>query len=296
MVIFNHATGKMEGSPWTSPIDSFLSLEFSPDGRSLLACGSTYAGLSLCLLWDTQSHALIQSFGQPSPGQSQDQEFISGSFSPDGTSIAFGLVDFAASSSNGPTAKIEVYGIAAQQVTTSLDIGQVLPLAVSWSPNSRYVGYLDDGGNIQIWNPTAGAHPIVVTKAPVGIQPTLKFVAPPPGADSRSLWIMVASETSLEVWQIDSNGHASQYLDPLYFSSPIFSAASSPSGKYLAVGENTTGLISVFSLDPNDWIKQACSIAGRNLTQHEWQTYVQAPFTSVRVPYETLCPGMPTPA
>jgi WD40 repeat protein len=186
-----------------------------------------------------------------------------------------------------------VYSTAAQRVTAKVDIGPELPLAVSWSPNSRYVGSLDTKGNVKIWKSTTGAQPIEVTKVPSGIQSTLKFMAPPPGADPTSQWIMVASEASLEVWQIDSKGQPSQYLDPLFFPSPIFSAASSPSGKYLAVGENTTGLISVLSLDPSDWIKQACSIAGRNLTLGEWQTYVQAEFVSVTVPYERLCPGLP---
>jgi hypothetical protein len=293
LVIVNRATGKIEGSPWTSPINNVSSLQFSPDGRSLLACGATYTNAGICLVWDAHSHALIQSFGQPSAAQSQD--FFTGSFSPDGASIGFGLLDStASSSSNGATGKIEVYSIAAQRVTATLDIGPAFPLAMSWSPNSRYVGYVDTTGDVAIWNPRAGGHPIVVTKMGTGITPTLQFVAPPPGADSTSLWIMAVGEASLEVWQIDSHGHTSQYLDPLNFSSPIFSAASSPNGEYLAVGETTIGLISVLSLDPNDWIQQACYIAGRNLTRQEWQTYVQAPFPSVSVPYETLCPGMRT--
>jgi TIR domain/WD domain, G-beta repeat len=294
LMIFNRATGKMQGSPWTTPIYNFNSLQFSPDGRTLLACGITYVGASQCVLWDTQSHTLVQSFGQAGGGQSQGLEFFTGSFSPDGTSIGFGVVDSTASSSNGAISEIEVYSIGAQRVTATLNLGLGIPLATTWSPNSKYVGYLDTAGNIKIWNPTTNARPIEVTKVPSAVQPTLQFVAPPPVADSTSLWIMATTEASLELWQIDSNGHSSQYLDPLFFESLIYSSASSPNGKYLAIGENAIGLVSVLSLDPNDWIKQACNIAGRNLTRPEWQKYVQAHFASVTVPYETLCPGLQT--
>jgi WD40 repeat protein len=292
LVIFDHATGKVEGSLWTSPIYNVSSLEFSPDGRALLTCGSTYANAGLCLLWDTQSHALVQSFGQAGGGQIPRQDFFTGSFSPDGKSIGLGLV--AASSSGTATPEIEAYSIRAQRATATLDLSSDIPVEMSWSPDSKYVGYVDTAGNIAIWNPTGGAHPIKVAKVPSAIQPTLQFIAPPPGADSSSLYIMASSEASLQVLQVDSKGHASDYFDPLFFENPIFSAASSPNGRYLAVGEYTTGLISVFSLDPSDWIKQACNIAGRNLTRQEWQTYVQATFGSTPVPYETICPGLPT--
>jgi hypothetical protein len=179
-------------------------------------------------------------------------------------------------------------------VTTTLDVINVnglVPVATSWSPDSRYVGYLDLNGDITIWNPTSRSHPITVTKVPTGVQPSFQFVAPPPGASSKSLWIMVATGASLQLWQVDPQGRPSEYLDPLFFESPIFNAASSPNGKYLAVGENTTGLISVMSLDPSDWIIEACNIAGRNLTRQEWQTYVQTALPGI--PYVKLCPGLP---
>jgi len=290
LTIFNRATGKVEGQPWRTALRIFTALQFSPDGRTLLVCGATAHEDSLCILWDVQSHAMVESFSQVDPGQTEI--VICSSFSPDGKSIGFGLLAFSGSATGGATGKIEVYSLQNRHVTATLDVGQIFPLLTSWSPDGRYVGYMDSYGDIAIWNPSSQARPIQIPKSPTGIQPIFQFVAPPPGASSKSYWLMVATEATLQLWQIDPQGQPSQYLDPLAFDNPIYSAASSPDGKYLAVGENTVGLVSVMSLDPSDWIKEACAIAGRNLTRQEWQTYVQASLPGV--PYQTLCPGRPT--
>jgi hypothetical protein len=49
---------------------------------------------------------------------------------------------------------------------------------------------------------------------------------------------------------------------------------------------NDEGL-SVWHLDALEWIAQACSLANRNLTQEEWNYYLQ------NLAYEKTCQGMP---
>ena len=101
---------------------------------------------------------------------------------------------------------------------------------------------------------------------------------------------MLASGRSVELWQVNQQSEASRYLDPLFFANTLNSASVSPNGKYVAAGEFTPGLIAVYSLDPQDWMKQACSIANRNLTGDEWAKYVQP---LLGKPYDIICPDRP---
>jgi hypothetical protein len=45
-----------------------------------------------------------------------------------------------------------------------------------------------------------------------------------------------------------------------------------PSGELVALSGERPGRR--WSLDPTDWIRQACAIAGRDLTRAEWEQYL----------------------
>ena len=66
---------------------------------------------------------------------------------------------------------------------------------------------------------------------------------------------------------------------------PVASADVSlrPDGKEMAIPNGRTG-ITLWDLDPAHWADAACSLAGRNLTQREWETYL-AKFG----PYHATC-------
>lgn len=293
LAIFNRATGILEGSPWPGVITATTILQISPDGKTLLACGILGADVSVCLLWDTASQSIIQTF--PSLNSKEPDIFTAGSFSPDGTSIAFGVLHPAG---NNTRSEIEVYDVARDQFTKSLLIqgaaGQILS-ALGWSPDGRYVGYLDTVGYVAVWDPSSNAQPIPVTQLAGAVLPSFQFMVAPPDTAPHSLWIMTGDEAGVGIWQVDPQARSTtSYIDPLSFENLLSSAVVSPNGRYLAVGEQDVGLISVISLDPNDWLRQACSIAGRNLTKHEWQTYVQGTPALSGAPYVTLCPGPPT--
>ncbi|HJR80786.1 MAG TPA: hypothetical protein VJ821_11985, partial [Anaerolineales bacterium] len=47
----------------------------------------------------------------------------------------------------------------------------------------------------------------------------------------------------------------------------------------------------LWNVDPQSWIEKACNIAGRNLTQAEWQQFV-----GPNIPYHATCLDLPIPA
>jgi hypothetical protein len=46
--------------------------------------------------------------------------------------------------------------------------------------------------------------------------------------------------------------------------------------------------IVVWDLDPDHWVEAACDLAGRNLTQAEWDQHI-----GDLAPYRTTCPQFP---
>ena len=65
-----------------------------------------------------------------------------------------------------------------------------------------------------------------------------------------------------------------------------FRLAFSPDGLSLATTWYDNSL-TVFELDPREWRRRACEIAGRNLTGTEWSQYVGAE------PYRPTCRQWP---
>jgi WD40 repeat protein len=66
----------------------------------------------------------------------------------------------------------------------------------------------------------------------------------------------------------------------------VWSVAFSPNGQFLASvsGDNT---VILWDVDEVSWVKLACAIANRNLTQAEWRQYLRSR------PYGKTCPGLP---
>ena len=71
--------------------------------------------------------------------------------------------------------------------------------------------------------------------------------------------------------------------DPIPADSPAALGWLRPDGRALAV--NVRRGVAVWSLDPEYQVRAACRLAGRNLSDTEWNTYVSATAS-----YRRLCP------
>jgi WD40 repeat protein len=61
----------------------------------------------------------------------------------------------------------------------------------------------------------------------------------------------------------------------------------SPDGGLLAVaGVDTRAML--WDVDPTDWRRRACAMAGRNLSREQWRLYLPG------APYRATCPEWPT--
>ena len=57
-------------------------------------------------------------------------------------------------------------------------------------------------------------------------------------------------------------------------SAETLATALHPDGEELAIGGGVDRPFLVWDLDPAHWLTAACELAGRNLTQDEWATYI----------------------
>ena len=91
------------------------------------------------------------------------------------------------------------------------------------------------------------------------------------------------NDSSLKLWDLETK-QLIVTLDNNSFGKLSFS----PDGKLLYAGSNFNNEgLSIWHLDSQEWAAQACAIANRNLTQEEWNYYLQD------IPYEKTCPELP---
>jgi WD40 repeat protein len=202
---------------------------------------------------------------------------------------------------------------------TKLDSGATAPvLALEYSPDHRrllvvsgthvaMVEALDtDHPNLDDLSPRIGSAGPGADLSPDGRQLAIahggvidfydsETMAPqgPPATISTSplIWIeyspsgrlLVANDSNSAMHLVDEPTH-----EPVGPGLPATISASSFGGDDSAVGGSYPGGGIVWNVDPDEWRRQACNLAGRNLTQAEWDRFLPG-----AGPRQATCPQYP---
>jgi WD40 repeat protein len=135
------------------------------------------------------------------------------------------------------------------------------------------------GGRVRLWDVTDPAHP-----RPLG-QPFTStrgsFVEAVAFSSDGHTLASGNFDGTVRLWNVTDPAHPRPLVQPLITSSgkPVLSVAFSPEGLALASGN---GFAQLWSLDPDEAIKQICTTIG-GLTSRQWHKYIS------QLPYQPLC-------
>lgn len=234
--------------PFRSPV---WSLACSPDGRTVVAAGD--AALAF---WDLPTRQ------QRGPTiTSQRDRIWTLAFSPDGNLLA--------SAGNNLAVAIWKAGDAGHLIRTlGTPAGggdfEVMPVGVAFNPEGKLLATSSAGHSVTLWDAKSGGR---LDPMLYGHTQTVSSVAF--SGDGKVL-AAGGADDQIQLWDVETR-ELIGVLSP--HQQAVHSITFAPGGETLAsVGEDDS--IILWNLDEDDWNRQACRLANRNLTPAEWNTYL----------------------
>ncbi|NIV75610.1 MAG: hypothetical protein GWN37_12445 [Gammaproteobacteria bacterium] len=105
-----------------------------------------------------------------------------------------------------------------------------------------------------------------------------------PSARTESISQRGGWDRTARVWEATTGKEVAR----IKHESGVLDVAFSPGGKHLATA-NPDGTARIWLLWPQDLITEACARLTRNLTEQEWQQFLD------NEPYRKTCPNLPVP-
>jgi WD40 repeat protein len=258
--------------PFADQPDAIQALAFSPDGQLLAASDkrrTTTVGhalvspLAMMVIWRVRTGGVVA--GPISLGASTG---LSGSdvvaFSRNGRLLAASLL----------TGGVRLFDPATGRVLRTLTDPGDDSISLAFAPNGTLAtGTLDD--TVEMWNPTTGkreAPPLLADSSPitdVAFDPSgSRFVATGYGDGAVRMWFTGSLEQEGPRMPADPDTTAAAVFEP--------------GGNGLLLVDNHGDAFS-WPTSLTAWERQACALAGRNLTRTEWRQFVGEPR------YSTIC-------
>jgi WD40 repeat protein len=222
-------------------------LAFSPDGRRILVGGDDGTALE----YDLRT---LREVGPPLTPNAGPIWGVG--ISPDGRVLA--------TSSYGGA--VTLYDSATHRVLHTLETHQVLN-RLSFSPDGRTLAVASLAGAILIR---------VATGTQVGeplVGHTARFFDVAFSHDGRTL-VTTSEDGTLILYDLTTRQPIG---DPLIDGNGVpYAATFTPDDRTLLASDSsaTPGQVVAWDIDPNSWQREACAIAGRNLTHDEWRQYL----------------------
>jgi WD40 repeat protein/DNA-binding SARP family transcriptional activator/ABC-type cobalamin/Fe3+-siderophores transport system ATPase subunit len=264
VVLFDVATHARVGRPLHPPYGPITAefqsrdingIAFSSDGRLLATAGNEGS----VVVWDLTRRAPI---GHPlRPG---GYLVTAVAFSPDGRTLASGVDSGAVVLTRVPDGTV-LYELDAT--------GGPPTSAVAFSRDGTTLAAATADGRVRLWDPRTGATRGPAWAAAGGAVLSVSF-----SLDGRVL-ATSGSDGAAALWDI---GSGKQIGVPLTGPSSPVVAALDPTGHTLATAFQD-GTVLLWDVDPASWLKRACAVAGRRLTQQEWHEFLPGR------PYQPSC-------
>jgi WD40 repeat protein len=208
-------TGQAEGEPLRVPKAKYLTVAFSPDGKTLV---SEVAINNTVHFWDIQSREPISDF----LGQFQGN-IESVAFSPDGSTLVLGLSDDT----------VQFWDIERRRISGSIPrIGMSSANTLAYSPDGKMLAWSDGAGLIGCWDLELNQR---VFYDPVGTRGSAYLK----GFSHDGKRLLSDGGTSGKIVQWDADGEFAKRTFRRGFDDTFKAAAFSPDDKILALAGYT---------------------------------------------------------
>jgi WD40 repeat protein len=265
--LWDATDGQPLGDPLTGHVAEVRTVAYSPDGTTLASGGED----GTVRLWDATDG---QPLGDP---LTVDDAWVSAvAYSPDGTSLA--SAGLAAGNVDGT---VRLWDAASgQPLGDPLSGHEGWTLTVAYSPDGTTLATAGNDGTVRLWDAASGqplGDPLSGHEGPVwavAYSPDGTTLASAGNDGTVRLWDAVSGQPSVD----PLTGHEGS----------VMAVAYSPDGATLASAGFEDGTVRRW-LSPSMWLSAACGIVGRNLTQSEWDRWIDPEDNYVRT-----CPELPS--
>ena len=241
---------------------------FSPDGKWIAGVDTLEDGTSHLFEWNAATGAQRV---QPLEFSSNVgiQTYYNAAFSPDGSIIATGT----------PADEVLIVNASTLKIMRRLASPDDTITWVSFSPDGRYLATGAGSGTVRLWSTSSWTELGHGVQAVPGSVNTVEF------DPTNTLLIATGHDGTTRMWTVPGLQAVGAHFPRRSDAAASLDAASLFVGDDLIVRVYAGGQATLWPATLVGWERHACQIAGRNLTQAEWNLFVGSDR-----PYRKTCP------